>query len=56
MANELRRILEAATALHTLLAAAGVPHAFCGGFMVALLANAAQCDVSHLSSILVSLF
>ncbi|KAI0694510.1 hypothetical protein BC835DRAFT_1003527 [Cytidiella melzeri] len=44
MVNDLRRALEAATALHALLAAAHVPHAFYGGFMVSLLANAPQCD------------
>ncbi|KAI0088904.1 hypothetical protein BDY19DRAFT_1057064 [Irpex rosettiformis] len=44
MVHELRRVLEAATALHTLLSAAGVPHAFYGGFMIALLANSPQCD------------
>ncbi|KAI0826356.1 hypothetical protein BC629DRAFT_1455612 [Irpex lacteus] len=32
MVHELRRVLEAAKALHTLLDAAGVPHAFHGGF------------------------
>lgn len=47
MVHELRRLLEAATALHVLLDAAGVPHAFHGGFMVALLSNTPQCDVSY---------
>ncbi len=46
MVHELRRVLEAAKALHTLLDAAGVPHAFHGGFLVALLANTPHCDVS----------
>lgn len=45
MANELRRLLEAATALHALLAASGIPHAFYGGFFVAILSNATHCDV-----------
>lgn len=45
MANELRRLLEAAAALHALLVASGIPHAFYGSFMVALLANATHCDV-----------
>lgn len=46
MVHETRRLLEAATALHALLAAAGIPHAFHGDFVVAVLANAPHCNVS----------
>ena len=47
MANELRRLLEAAAALHALLLASSIPHAFYGGFIVALLSNASHCDVRN---------
>ena len=45
MAHETRRLLEAAAALHSMLLSAGVPHAFHGSFVVALLANAPSSEV-----------
>ena len=45
MVQETRRLLEAATALHALLVAAGIPHAFHGDFVVAMLANSSHCNV-----------
>lgn len=45
MAQETRRLLEAAAALHAVLHSAGVPHAFHGDFLVALLSSAPQCEV-----------
>lgn len=48
MLQETRRLLEAATALHSLLLAAGVPHAFHGDFVVAVFANAPLCNVGYL--------
>lgn len=44
MAHETRRLLQAATALHTLLQAADIPHAFYGGFVVSLLASSPRCN------------
>ena len=46
MVHETRRLLEAAAALHALLVTAGIPHAFHGDFVVAVLANASHCNVS----------
>ncbi|KIP03399.1 hypothetical protein PHLGIDRAFT_26148 [Phlebiopsis gigantea 11061_1 CR5-6] len=44
MVHETRRLLEAAAALHALLLAANIPHAFHGDFVVAMLANAPHCN------------
>lgn len=44
MVHETRRLLEAAAALHALLLAAGIPHAFHGDFVVAVLAGAPHCN------------
>lgn len=46
--HETRRLLEAATALSQQLRAAGVPHAFHGTVLNAVLSNAPLCDVRSL--------
>lgn len=43
---ETHRLLEAATALSTVLRANGVPHGFHGSIFVAVLTNSPQADVS----------
>ena len=46
--HETRRLLEAAAALSQQLRAAGVPHAFHGTVLNAVLSNAPLCDVRFL--------
>lgn len=49
--HETLRLLEAAAALSQHLRAAGVPHAFHGTVLNAVLSNAPLCDVKHIFSI-----
>jgi len=44
--SETRRLLEAAAALSTILRDAGIPHAFYGSVLTAVLANAPLSDAS----------
>lgn len=47
--SETQRLLEAAAALSYLLRSSGVPHAFYGSLLTAVLANSTQCDASAAS-------
>lgn len=49
--SETQRLLEAAAALSYLLRSNGVPHAFYGSVLTAVLANSMHCDASVASQI-----
>ena len=46
--TEIQRLLQAASALSVLLTNSGVPHAFHGNILTAVLANASRSDVCSL--------
>lgn len=48
--TETRRLLEAAAALSVLLRDGGIPHAFHGSFLTAVLASSSHSDVSVIAS------